>query len=47
MKPKTLNAKIMTKQLADALAKETAFRGKKAEGGIAARRGQVKGEKNK
>jgi hypothetical protein len=47
MKKKTLNAKLMTKQLADTLAKETAIRGKKAEGGIAARRGQIKGEKNK
>ena len=47
MKPKTLNAKLMTKQLADTLAKEVAIRGKKAEGGIAVRRGQTKGEKNK
>jgi hypothetical protein len=47
MKTKTLNVKIMTKQLADTVAKATALRGKKAEGGIAARRGQIKGEKNK
>ena len=47
MKKKKLNIKIMTKGLADTLAKEIAFRGKKAEGGIAVRRGQIKGEKNK
>ena len=47
MKKKTLNIKIMTKQLSDALAKEVAFRGKKAQGGIAVRRGQTKGEKGK
>jgi len=44
---KKLNVKIMTKRLADTLAKEIAFRGKKAEGESAARRGQTKGEKNK
>jgi hypothetical protein len=47
MKKKTLKAKIMTKQLADTLAKETALRGRKSEGGIAVRRGQIKDEKNK
>ena len=47
MKKKTLNTKIMTKLLADTLAKETAFRAKKSEGGIAVRRGQIKGDKNK
>jgi hypothetical protein len=47
MKKKTLNVKIMTKGLADSVAKEIAFRGKKAEGGIAVRRGQIKGQKNK
>ncbi len=47
MKTKTLNIKIMTKQLTDTLAKEVAFRGKKAQGGIAVRRGQTKGEKGK
>jgi hypothetical protein len=47
MKKKTLNIKIMTKQLADTLAKEVAFREKKAQGGIAVRRGQRKGEKGK
>jgi hypothetical protein len=47
MKKKTLNIQIMTKQLADTLAKEVAFREKKAQGGIALRRGQTKGEKSK
>ena len=47
MKTKTLNIKIMTKQLTATLAKEIAFRGKKAQGGIAVRRGQTKGEKGK
>jgi hypothetical protein len=46
-KMKKLNVKIMTKQLAKTLAKEVAFRNKKVEGGIAVRRGQTKGEKNK
>jgi hypothetical protein len=40
MKKKTLNIRIMTKQLADTLAKEVAFRGKKAQGGIAIRQGR-------
>lgn len=44
---KKLNVKIMTQRLANTLAKEAALRGKKVEGGIAARRGQIKGEKNK
>lgn len=44
---KKLNVKIMTKGIADTLAKEIAFRGKKAEGGIAVRRGQLKGKKSK
>jgi hypothetical protein len=44
---KKLSVKIMTKQLAESLAKEVAFRGKKAERGIAVRRGQTKVEKNK
>jgi hypothetical protein len=44
---KKLNVKIMTKQVADTLAKEIAVRGKKAQGGIAVRRGQTKGEKGK
>lgn len=43
MKMKTISAKIMTKGFADGLAKEIAFRGRKAEGGIAARREQTKG----
>jgi hypothetical protein len=47
MKTKTLNIKIMTKQLTDSLAKEAAFREKKAQGGIAVRRGRTKGEKGK
>jgi hypothetical protein len=47
MKKKTLNIKVMTKHLADTLSKEIAFRGKKAQGGIAVRRGQTKGEKGK
>jgi hypothetical protein len=38
---------MMTKHLADTVAKELAVRAKKAEGGIAVRRGQIKGEKNK
>jgi hypothetical protein len=45
MKTKKLNVKIMTKQLADTVAKEVAFRNKKVEGGIAVRRGQTKGKK--
>ena len=45
MKPKMFKANVMTKKLADTLAKETALRAKKSEGGIAARRGQTKGEK--
>jgi hypothetical protein len=44
---KKLNVKIMTKQVADALAKEIAVRGKKAQGGIGVRRGQTRGEKGK
>ena len=44
---KKLNVKMMTKQLADTVAKEVAFREKKSERGIAVRRGQAKGEKNK
>jgi hypothetical protein len=47
MNKKTLNVKMMTKKLADSLAKEVAFRGKKAQGGIAVRRGQIKDEKQK
>ncbi len=47
MKTKKLNVKIMTKQLAETLAKEVAFRAKKAQGGIAVRRGQTKVEKAK
>jgi hypothetical protein len=47
MKTKTLNIKIMTKQLTDTLAKEATFRGKKAQGGIAVRRGRTNGEKGK
>jgi hypothetical protein len=47
MKAKKLNVNVMTKKLADTLARENALRGKKAEGGIAVRRGQTKGEKNK
>ena len=42
-----LNVKILTKQLADTIAKEVAVREKKAEGGIAVRRGQIKGKKGK
>ena len=42
---KKLNVKMMTKQLAHTLAKEVAFREKKAQGGIAVRRGQTKGGK--
>jgi len=42
---KKLNVKIMTKQLADTVAKETAVREKKVEGGIAVRRGQLKGKR--
>jgi hypothetical protein len=44
---KKLNVKIMTKQVADTLAKEIAVRGKKAQGGIAVRREHTKGEKGK
>jgi hypothetical protein len=44
---KKVNVKMMTKQLSDTLAKELALRGKKAEGGIAVRRGQTKGKKGK
>ena len=44
---KKLNVKMMTKQLSDTLAKELALREKKAEGGIAVRRGQTKGKKGK
>ena len=47
MKTKTLNVKIMTKQIADSLAKDNAFRSKKSEGGIAVRRRQTKGQKGK
>jgi hypothetical protein len=42
-----LNVKIMTKQLADTVAKEIAVREKKAEGGIAVKRGQIKSKKGK
>lgn len=42
-----LTVKLMTKQLADTLAKEVALRKKKVEGGIAVRRGQTKGENRK
>jgi hypothetical protein len=42
-----LAVKLMTKQLADTVAKEVALRKKKVEGGIAVRRGQIKGEKRK
>jgi hypothetical protein len=44
---KKLNVNIMTKRLAEKLAKEVAFRNKKTEGGIAVRNGQVKGKKGK
>ena len=44
---KKVNVKMMTKQLSDTLAKELAFRGKKAQGGIAVRRGQTKDKKGK
>jgi hypothetical protein len=44
---KKLNVKIMTKQVADTLAKEIAVREKKVEGEIAVRRGQIKGEMGK
>ena len=47
MKQKKLHINVMTKQLADTLAKEVALREKKAEGGIAVRRGQIKGKKEK
>lgn len=47
MKNQTLSAKMMTKQIADRVAKELAVRQKRSEGGIAVRRGQIKGEKNK
>jgi hypothetical protein len=42
---KKLNIKIMTKQVADTLAKEIAVRGKKVDRGIAVKRGQIKGKK--
>ncbi len=41
---KKLNVKMMTKQLADTLAKEVVLREKKGDGGIAVRRGQSKGK---
>ena len=44
---KKLNVKMMTKQLADTVAKKLAVREKKSEGGIAVRRGQTKGKKGK
>jgi hypothetical protein len=44
---KNRNVKLMSKQVADTLAKEVAVREKKSEKGIAVRRGQIKGEKNK
>ena len=47
MKTKKLNVNVMTKKLAETVAKENAFRAKKAEGGIAARRGHTKGEKGR
>ncbi len=47
MKKKKFNVNVLTKQLADTLAKEIAVREKKAEGGIAVRRGQIKGKKGK
>jgi hypothetical protein len=47
MKKKTLSAKILTKQLSDTVAKDVALRGMKIEGGIAVRRGQIKGKKDK
>jgi hypothetical protein len=46
-KMKKLKVRIMTKQLADKVEKEITLRGKKAEGGIAVRRGQTKGEKKR
>jgi hypothetical protein len=46
MKKKMLNVQIMTKHLVDKIAKEVAVREKKAEKGIAVRRGQIKGDKN-
>ncbi len=42
---KKVNVNIMTKRLAETVAKEVAFRKKKVEGGIAVRRGQIKGKK--
>jgi hypothetical protein len=42
-----LAVKLMTKQLADKVAKEAALRKKKVDGGIAVRRGQTKDEKRK
>jgi hypothetical protein len=47
MKKKQFNVNIMTKQLSDTLAKEIAVRAKKAERGIAVRRGQTKGKMGK
>lgn len=44
---KKLNVKILTKRLADTFAKEVAVREQKSEGGIAVRRGQIKGKKGK
>jgi len=44
---KKQNVKMMTKQLADTVAKEVAQREKKPEGGIAARRGSTNGKKGK
>jgi hypothetical protein len=44
---KKLNVKMMTKQLADTVAKEIAVREKKSEGGIAVKRGQTKAKKGK
>ena len=42
---KKLNVKIMTKQVANTLAKEIAVREKKVDGGFAVKRGQIKGKK--
>jgi hypothetical protein len=44
---KKLNVKIMTKQLAETFAKQSAVREKKAEGGIAVKRGQTKDKMSK
>ena len=44
---KKLNLKIMTKQLADSLAKESAVREKRVEGGIVGRRGKTREKKGK